>query len=79
MQKLTLTKELKIYSREDILEAMQFIEKDVYFADSIEEIEEFKTDNLEKLTLEKIEIDVSNDFSIFYNDFSSYNFIAVEE
>lgn len=76
MQKLTLTKKLKIYSREDILEAIQFIEKDVYFANSIEE---FKTIDLQKLELEKIDIAKADDLSIFCNEHSHYNFIAVEE
>jgi len=75
MTNLTVTKKLKIFNRDDIQEAIQYITTDGYFANSIDE---FK-DTALLFTLDHINITDMYDMNVFICDDGSYELFAIIE
>jgi len=75
MTNLTVTKKLKIFNRDDIQEAIQYITTDGYFANSIDE---FK-DTALLFTLDNININDPNDMRCFSCEDGSYELFAIIE
>ena len=75
MTNLTVTKKLKIFNRDDIQEAIQYITTDGYFANSIDEFE----DTPLLFTLDNININDPNDMRCFICDDGSYALFAIIE
>jgi len=75
MKKITFTKKLKVFSIEDIGEAIHHIGEKGYFADSAEEFE----NTSEIYELEKIEITNQYDERIFICNDGNYKLFAIIE
>lgn len=76
MEKILITKNLKVFTIEDIKDVLYYIGDDGYFADSIEDLK-----GSEKKVLDKILIEGATDEYIFYDDDegNSYKYFAVED
>ena len=76
MKEITITKKLKVFSIEDIKEAIQYIEEEKgYFANSEEEFE----CTSEMFYLERIVIDSMRNENVFVCDDGSFKLFAIIE
>ena len=73
MKEITVTKKLKVFSRDDIQEAIQYIDEEGYFANSVNE---FK-DTCAMFALDIIQIRDRNDEYVFHCDDGSYSLFAI--
>lgn len=74
MKQITITKKLKVFSIEDIKEAIQYIEEEKgYFANSEEEFE----CTSEMFTLDRIQIDSMYDKNVFVCSDGNYKLFAI--
>lgn len=75
MKEIEITKKIKVFSIEDIKEAVQYIGEEGYFANSIEEFD----CTVCLFELDKIEIAYQYDEHIFICDDGNYKLFAVIE
>lgn len=73
MKEITITKKLKVFSRDDIQEAIQYIQEEGYFANNISEFE----DTISMFTLNNINITNPEDINVFSCDDGEYSLFAV--
>jgi len=76
MKSITVTRKLKVFSIEDIVESITYIGQQCYFASTIDE---FQNPELSLYEFEKINIDDCKDVCIFQCPDSDYPLMAVIE
>lgn len=73
MKEITITKKLKVFSIDDIKEAIQYIGEEGYFANSIEEFEYTS----EMFYLDRIQINSNYDEKVFICEDGHYKLFAI--